>query len=114
LSRRLQRAARTAALHPPAAEALARLGVDVHALSADPPARFEIVDGMGGNGDEFAILDTQEQEHLPERYDTREEAQTALHALTAKPRPQVNPHQDGPEDVTPYRRDYRNFERDRS
>lgn len=73
MSRSLRRAARTVALHPGAAAALATLGVDVNAILAEPA----------------------ELQPKP-------------------PRPAVNPHQDGPEDVRPYRRDYRNFERDRS
>jgi hypothetical protein len=37
-------------------------------------SRYSIVGGMGGDGDEFAVLDNERAEHLPERFDSVNEA----------------------------------------
>lgn len=43
--------------------------------------RYEIVDGFGADGDQFAILDNDTAAHLDARFDTRAEAKAALAAL---------------------------------
>lgn len=51
-------------------------------LKAAMGPRFEVVDGMGANGDEFAVLDNAKAEHGDERYDTAAEAAAAIQRAT--------------------------------